>query len=275
MTLPFVYLFLPEFSRWVETLVEDVRREQITDEARLEQRVRDFFTPAMLAHVDSIIPGWQIMASYADGQTLIHTITVYAALLLCPAYQQASDDQHMLTQWIVLFHDLAKVLIDGKRDPTHSFKSAALAGRLLARFPFETATTYESHITAWVASTNSAVVKSAEMQEQIQDNRRLPEIMEGIKRLFGVDTPAALIVKAILLHQSINVVAAWPQAAPLTDLEIQRYVSPKLLPLLKMMMLVDNDAYAFFDEPLKQKHRTETLAIFSHIEKLMTTIDGH
>lgn len=274
MTLPLVGFYLPEFVRLVEELAKEVQHKQITDEMTLERRVRRFFTPATIDHVDSIIPGWRAMASYADGQTLIHTVTVFAALLMCPEYQQANETQRTLMQWIVLFHDLSKVLIDGKRDPTHSFKSAALAGKLIARFPFETTPVYEEHIAAWVALTTSAALPSVEAGSMIQDNSQLPEIMEGIKRMFGEDTPAALIVKTVLFHQSINVVVAWPQAAPLTELEITRYISPTLLPLLKMMMLVDNDAYAFFDEPLKQGHRAETLAVFSNIGKLLDAADG-
>jgi hypothetical protein len=38
---------------------------------------------------------------------------------------------------------------------------------------------------------------------RIEDNRALPEILQGIDRLFGRDSAAALLVQAVLLHQSL------------------------------------------------------------------------
>jgi len=68
------------------------------------------------------------------------------------------------------------------------------------------------------------------------------------------------------LHLSIDVVKDWPQAAPLTEAEIRQYVDEELLPLLKMMMLVDNDAWAFFDPSTKKQYRLETLAVFEDVD---------
>jgi hypothetical protein len=271
MPIPSIEAYLPALLHFVEELAADVQAERLTDNATLADKVRAFFTPTMMEYVESVLPGWQTMASYANEQTLIHTMTVFVALLMCPEYQQANAEQRTLMHWIVLLHDLAKVLINGKRDPTHSFRSAALAGKLLARFPFERTDAYEASIAQWSALTAYATTKPTITQDEIQDNRQLPTIVMGIQRMFGDDTPAALIVKAVLLHQSVNVVAQWPQAAPMSDAEIQRYISPALLPLLRIMMLIDNDAWSFFDKPTKDQYRGETLAMFKRIESLQVS----
>jgi hypothetical protein len=89
--------------------------------------------------------------------------------------------------------------------------------------------------------------------------------------LFGRNTPAALIVKTVLLHMSIDVVEDWPQAAPLGEGEIREYLDFALLPLLKVMMLVDNDGWALFDRSNKERYRQATLAVFGRVESLIST----
>jgi hypothetical protein len=92
--------------------------------------------------------------------------------------------------------------------------------------------------------------------------------LDGLKRLFGRNTPAALIVEIVLFHMSISVVKAWPQAAPLTETEVNQYLETELLSLLKVMMLVDNDGWSLFEPPVREAYRQETLAVFEELERL-------
>jgi hypothetical protein len=91
----------------------------------------------------------------------------------------------------------------------------------------------------------------------------------GIDHIFGQDSHAALIVKAVLFHMSINVVKDYPQAAPLGEGEIRRYVGAKLLPLLKIMMLVDNDGWVMFQPGTRPQQRDETLAAFESVAQIV------
>jgi hypothetical protein len=104
----------------------------------------------------------------------------------------------------------------------------------------------------------------------IPDNRYLPPIVDGIDRLFGVDTPAGLILRAILLHTAVTVLAQWPQAAPLTEAEEARYLDAALLPLLKMMMLADSDGWELFTGN-REPFRAETLAVFDRLGAALQT----
>jgi hypothetical protein len=269
MVIPTVGSCLPELMDFVERLGSKVESDDLTSWPSLSQEVRRFFGVEQMAKVNAIVPGWQAMAADAEGQTLIHVMAASTALLLCPEYRQVPLEMQHVMQWIVLLHDLAKEVHDGKRDPTHGFRSAALTGQLLRHF-LDTATgDFEGRLTKWVALIRSAKTRPPEADIDIPDNRRLPEIVDGIDSLFGQDTPAALIVKTILFHQALDVVAEWPQAAPLTQQEIQRYLGPRVVPYLKMLMLVDNDAWAFFDPETKQRHRTETLTAFRKVETLV------
>jgi len=249
----------------VTSLALDYEAGGIDSESDLEKRVLAFFSDDVLDNVEAVAPGWRRMSAYAGGRTLVHVMSAFVALMSCPEYQQASAEQQALLKWIVLYHDVAKGVVAGQRDAIHGFRSAAMAGAAVVQAGFSVAGVERSQLKAWMAFTHDAITWSDEANTYIQDNGKLSQIMAGIDRIFGHDTAAALVVKAVLLHMSLNVVADWPQTAPLTKAEIRQYIDGDLLPLLKVMMLVDNDAWALFDRPTKDQYRRETLAVFENI----------
>jgi hypothetical protein len=267
MTIPQVAHHLPDLLPFIHELARDYTQGALGNEQQIAAHVHAFFTPAMLDNTDAVIPGWRTMAEQRNGVTLVHVMCVLTALLLCPEYQQATPEQQTLAQWIVLFHDVAKDVRSGKRDHTHGFRSTAIAGRALLQLGFGR-TGNQNDIEKWATLTENAIIQHPDSGEMIQDNRRLPEIIAGIRQLFGRETPAALVVKAVLLHMSLDVVQDWPQTAPLTDDAIRQYLDVTLLPLLKIMILADNDAWALFDKATKQRYRTEVLDVFDRIQAL-------
>jgi hypothetical protein len=256
---------------FVTGLAQDYQAGHIQSWEVMADRVHHFFTSDMLNDVEVIAPGWRAMSSYADGVTLVHVMCVFTGLLTSPEFQWASTNERELMKWIILFHDIAKEVRDGQRDLIHGFRSAARTGTCLPRIGFEVTAEYDDFIEAWFLFTDGAITRRGNTSIYIQDNRKLPEIIGGIERLFGYNTPAALVVKTVLLHMSINVVEAWPQSAPLSETEIRQYLDMELLPLLKMMMLADNDGWALFDQATKEQFRQETLAVFSRLESLLAS----
>lgn len=261
---------LPNLMPFVELLAQEYQTGTLDTWETASQWVKDFFTAEVMAQFESVVPGWGKMTSYQDGVTLTHVMCVFTALVLCPEYQRATGDQQAILKWAVLFHDLAKEPARGQRDHTHGFRSAALTGRILPRLGFPLLNANGERLETWAKLAETALSLHPEMQ-QVQDNQKLPEILAGLQTLFGENTAAALILKTVLLHMSIDVLTEWPQAAPLTEAEAIRYVDTTLLPLLEIMMVVDNDAWAFFDPATKARHRAETLAVFS---KLRNTSDA-
>jgi hypothetical protein len=204
--VPTIEFYLPEMIAFVSGLAQDYQLGDIQSWQMMAERVHSFFTSDMLDEVDAIAPGWRDMSSYADGVTLVHVMCVFTGLLRCPEFQHAPSTQQELMKWIVLFHDIAKEVRDGQRDLTHGFRSAAKTGAILPRIGFTVTTEYGSLIEDWITLTNTAITKQGKSSVYVQDNRRLPEIIDGIDRLFGHNTPAALIVRTVLLHMSIDVV---------------------------------------------------------------------
>ena len=228
-------------------------------------QVRAFFSPQRRNQVDHLIPGWQKMAAYAEDATLVHVMAVMASLLRCPEYRVAPPSQQALMQWIVLLHDIDKKVVEGQRDPTHPFRCAAKAGPIVAALGFGVTGQYAAGIEEWSRLALTAETKRGD--SLIPDNGKLPEILAGIEVIFGRDRPSGLLVETILLHQSINVVEKWPQAAPLSATQARQYIRPALWPLLRIMMLVDNEAWNLFDQELRDLFRGETLRAFAEIER--------
>jgi hypothetical protein len=86
--------------------------------------------------------------------------------------------------------------------------------------------------------------------------------------MFGDNTPASLILKTVLLHQSINM-NFWPPAAPISNEEVRAYVDRELAPLLLVMNLSDNDGWNLFYADAREKARLDTVQVFEEIEKLI------
>lgn len=267
MRIPKVETCLPELMPFIASLAEVFTRGELNAWPAMAELVNQFFTPPIMQKVNNIVPGWVEMASYNQGVTLVHVTAVLTSLVMCPEFQTASPEQQALMKWIVLFHDVAKKPYGGKRDFIHGFRSAAVAGRALPQLGFDLQDSTD--LEAWALLTDNAITHAD--GEDIQDNRQLPQIISGIDRIFGHHSPAALVIKTVLFHMSIDVLAQWPQTAPLTDAEIQQYIDEPLLPLLKIMNMVDNDAWGFFEADRKQRERAETLAVFQHVAQLIET----
>jgi len=270
--IPRVELHLPEVMAYVRDLAREYEAGRVGSWQAMAHGVQSFFTPARMDQVEAAVPGWRAMSSQAGGVTLTHVIFVLVALLLCPEYQCATPDEQVLMEWIVLFHDVMKRVESGRRDHVHGFRSAAAAGKALPDLGFTVTHEYAFSIESWAALASSAITRLEGGTDDIQDNRQLPAIIAGIDRMFGRDTPGAMVVKGVLLHMSITVVPDWPQAAPLTMAEIRRYVSAELLPLLRAMMLADSDGWALFDPGTKERYRRQTLAAFDAIPQGSTGV---
>jgi hypothetical protein len=254
-----------ELNQFICTLVDNYHAGKINSWDDLEQRVNAFFTPERMEQMESCIPGWQKMSSYNDGITLVHVMCVFLGLLMMPEYTSMTPYQQNLMKWVVLFHDIKKVVEKGKRDPKHGFRSAVTAAQRLPTLGFTTTPEYNDLIDTWSEFTYSAVTMPEGTLEPVQDNGKLRAILSGIDRLFGKDSPAACIVKTILLHMSITVVSEWPQAAPLSPAEVAEYVDSDVRPLLQCMMLADNEGWVMFYPEDRAKQREETLKTFNSL----------
>jgi len=250
---------LPALWLFLEKLYAEVEAGRIRSTEQFIGRCQEFYTADRMATIEAAIPGWKRMASFDDGKTLWHINVAMVALLQLAEYRSLSPSQQTVQQWIVLLHDLAKEPVGG-RDHRHTFRSAARAGRVLPTIGFPKTAAYESEFADWFNLTDGATRFDAVRQFEIQDNRKLPGILGGARRIFAEPTRTA--VAAIALHQSITSLAAWPVQAPLTDDQVTASVDAALVAPLLILTLADTGGWNLFDPPTLASMYRETRAVF-------------
>jgi hypothetical protein len=260
---------LPDLFEFVRALAAEIESGELQDAGEFAARIQDFYTADRMAVIETVAPGWREMAGYAHGATRNHITEALIALQLLPEYRDAPGHLRPLMEWSVLYHDLGKQVIGGQRDSMHAFRSATMAARTLPSVGFVASTAYPAVIDSWTRLVLGASIAAADGKGPVPDKRALPDILQGIERLFGAGSAAALIVQAVLLHQSLNVVPEWPNPGSLADAEARLCISRTLLPLLEAMMLVDSDAWQLFDPASKARFRQSTLEVFANVRGLV------
>jgi hypothetical protein len=255
--LPNFHSLLPTVFQFARTLAWEYQCGRLPAED-LYRSIAEFFTPEEMDKIEKIVPGWKEMASYARGQTLVHTVCMLLAMLASPEYEQAKEDDKRLLEWVALLHDLGKRATELVRDHAHAFRSAALAARILPEVGFSISERYSEIIDTWTDMISRAVI--AKDDAVIQDNAYLADILAGIDAMFGERSPAARILQCVLLHMSLDTVPEeWPCPAGLDDEQARQWIDPDLLPLLNAVMLADSDAWNLYNLPIKERYRKMTL----------------
>ncbi len=261
---------LPFLNQFILELVDAYHAGKINLWAELDEKVKAFFSPERMNEMEILVPGWKKMASYVEGVTLTHVMCVFLGMYIEPEYLRLTQEQQEEMKWIILFHDVEKQPQAGKRDHAHAFRSAVGAARALPSLGFSVTPEYDALIDNWDQFTRSAVTKLENSPDDVQDNQKFPTILDGIERMFGQNTPAALIVKTILFHLSVNM-DMWPPPNPLTNNEVKRYFNNELATLLLIMNLGDNDGWTFFNYEVRENQRADILDKFLKIGRLLST----
>lgn len=263
----------PDLDGFITGLVREYQAGKIHSWEGLEVKVNAYFTPERMEQMESRVPGWQKMAAYSDGVTLVHVMCVFLGLFMLPEFERLAPEQKQLAKWIVLFHDVDKFHIRGQKDTMHAFRSAVHAARILPSLGFKTTNTYHERIISWGKYTVGAFIAPEGNSAPTPDNRKLPEILEGIEQLYGEDTPAALILKTILFHTSFHENDEYPTPAPLTDDEIKRYIRPSLVPFSRVMMMADNEGWTLFEPEYRMRFYKAAQSFFEKVEEMIATQD--
>lgn len=261
----------PTLNRFILDLVAAYETGAVASWDELDTRVKSFFTKDVMDAIESKAAGWKKMASYTDGITLTHVTCVFLGMFMLPEFQALSAAQQQIAKWIILFHDIDKAHIQGQRDTMHAFNSAVVAANTLPGIGFPVTGKYYDLIDSWSDYTRHAFVLPAGERWPKPDNQKLPKILADIGELFGQNTPAALIVKTALLHISLAVDKNYATPAPLTDAEAKQFIDPVLFPLLRVMMLSDNEGWSMFFPEVRDQQKRDALAEFSRIGEFIFT----
>jgi hypothetical protein len=262
--IPSIAETLPQLWRFLDRLSASVEASSIKSKEEFIENCREFYATERMAEIELVVPGWKHMASFEHGKTLWHINMTMVALLQLDEYRSMSPSRQTVQQWIVLLHDVAKEPTGG-RDHRHGFRSAALAGRIMPKLGFPVTATYPAEFPEWFNLTDTATRLDEAQEVEIQDNGKLPRILDGVKQLFAEPTRTA--VSVIALHQSITTLAAWPVKAPLTDDQVTACVDKDIFPTLLTMMLADTGGWNLFNRPTLESMYKETRAVFRDLPR--------
>ena len=262
---------LPLLNQFILELVDAYQTGEINSWTVLDDSVKYFFTPERMDQMEAIIPGWKKMASYTDGVTLTHVSCVFLGVTILGEFQALSPEEQQMVKWIVLFHDLSKFHICGEKDTMHAFRSGILAAEILPTLGFPTTEKYTELLPLWKTLILNANFKRFGEKAPTPDNKKLPEILAGIDRLFAENTPACLITKVVLLHISLDADPNYPTPAPLTEAEIKQFFTPELSRLMRVMMLGDNGGWSLFEPEVHKQQNRDTRNALEKVEELITS----
>jgi hypothetical protein len=256
-------IYLADLNLFILELVEAYQVGKIKSWDDLQEKVNAYFTPVRIQHTEILVPGWRKMASYVQGVTLVHVMCVFLGLYMMPEFLIMTQAQQQMMKWVILFHDIEKEPRNGKRDHGHAFRSAIAAAETLPKLGFSITSEYGLLINDWIDLTRSLTTKPENFPDYVQDNLKLPQILAGIERMFGHNTPAALIIKTILFHLSIDM-QLWPPVTPLTDEEVRMYLDQDLIVLLRVMSLGDSEGWNMF-QPDRESLQNAVVEAFKKV----------
>jgi hypothetical protein len=259
-----------ELNQFILTLVDEYNNGKLKSWDALDEKVRAFYMSERMDYIESKAPGWKKMSSYSDGITLTHVTCVFLGMFMLSEFLSLSPERQQIAKWIILFHDIDKFHIQGKKDSMHAFHSAVIAAKELIKLGFSVTDKYHGLINSWSELTYNAFMANDGDTAPKPDNQKLPEILAGIDQLYGANTPATLIIKTVMLHISLNVDPQYPTPAPLTKAEIKRYINATLFPLLRVMMLSDSEGWTLFYPEVREQQNRDMLDAFERVDEIIS-----
>ena len=205
---------------------------------------------------------WDFLNKVDKGLVCSHTLAVVATAYLSEGFKVLDQHDKSIVMWGCFFHDIAKRGPPEMKtkDPLHPFTSASKALRILNRLGL---VAVGEEVESTIQVINSSFFK--EDWGQFMDNSRLPQIFRKLMYVTGV-IPAEdsefqsyreltsgmdksrlyvfEIIAIVLLHQSIDFDAQYPNFTPLKGYEVASYMSPRLLHLLSLLNLGDSGSYS-------------------------------
>jgi hypothetical protein len=210
---------------------------------------------------------WHWLDQVDEGLVCCHTFATLATIYSMKPFKDLDFHDQNIILYGLLFHDIAKrgpPEIETK-DPLHPFTSAAKALKIFSRLGWIQHAENVEEISEYIS--NAFFFHE---WANFMDNQKLPMIYKQLLYATGLisdmnssyqnyyqltnDLPREKlfvfeILAIILFHQSVDLDPKYPNFTPLTEEEMNSYLSPRLLNLLTILHIGDNGSYNL---PLKR-----------------------
>ena len=270
MAFPRIEQRLPELMAFIGDLSTAIDLRDTETLGKAEGSITSFFDLEQQQKLEAIAPGWSALIAHDQSKTLTHVMLAMASLRFYPEFEKSSPEEQNIVRWALLFHDIAK-RSEAERDLTHAFRSAVALCRSLSLIGVDLPASYFQNLHSWAELTLNATTRQTGSNQLIQNNQRIPEILAGLDMMLEGHAAARTAIKLVLLHHSINHLHDWPQASALTDDQVRHLFDDRLLQLIRIMMLADNDGWELFNANNCTRYREETRTVFRHLHTLISS----
>jgi hypothetical protein len=222
---------------------------------------------------------WDNLEKVHDGTTqrhmIIATILLYTEInfLLCNEENKPllSEYDRNILLWAILLHDISKHVIlnkslgedfqENRSDKIHPFKSGALALKIFHKINFiqtNNMNDSEKQIEKIIEEIYSILTESVEMRYMerkkstllLHDFQKLPELKELFETLRKYNNDWIIdVVTLITFHQSFPNMEQHMNLPLLEEPMIKKFFSPRLVELMRIIMINDSCAHSLFTKP--------------------------
>lgn len=236
---------LPDFWIFAKRIAIDLQNGKFSTKDSLLQQIRPLLYQDFVEKMNKVIPGWNTIANLNDGETVLHTFLVFTLCFNLDEYLLADEQTRSEIEWAAILHDLDKKI--ARQDTAHPFRSAAISSQIMPSLGFELLPNItRADIEVWAKLVLTA--QRLDGTRMIHDHSSLQEIIKGLHKCWGSNTPASRILKSILFHQSLPTLKEWSNPVLLSDEELSFSLTLSDMNVLGALLIADSDSWSIFSE---------------------------
>lgn len=190
---------------------------------------------------------WNCLKKSKSQSINRHIIRFFVQIFHDDDFKNLQENTKNLILWTSLLHDIGKrgfpYIQNSDRDPFHSFTSGALALKIISRYVKIEKIDKINALSDFIK--NAFIIKTDINNNSLEycDTSKLDQILCDLEIIFKRNTDLYLMIKLILLHQSLDVISDYPPMAPLSEEQVCNYCDIEFIKLLKILCVADSTSY--------------------------------
>ncbi len=229
------------------------------------------------------IPEWVTLMKMNRKRVCYHILRVMYCFLISPDFEQYSAAERNMMYWTIMLHDVCKrgiPVLPTAKDPFHPYASAAYSLKFFAdQFPISEAQRRQSYALCdkILQAKLRKIITFYELRKntwntfelECSDLSQLADLMVDLNSIYAEGTFENMVVKLIMMHQSVPTLEKFRIDNQLKEAEVGKYVNKQLLRYIKTFTICDSNSYILnINRHLIPLHLQEFDTVFRKYESL-------